>query len=121
VLIRAELAGAVSSVDRLRARSLSSVPQEAAASPRGGGLAISSEAASAETDSSSEEQPDQQVATVAAGLSIAAGGRVYAAHSLPSHIWSLNGERALLLHSGTYKNFLVDVCFGFAMHHIVFV
>jgi len=88
-LIRAELAGAVSS-DRLRARSLSSVPQEA--SPRGGGLAISSEAASAETDSSSEEQPDQQVATVAAGLSIAAGGRVYATHSLPSHIWSLNGE-----------------------------
>lgn len=98
-LIRAELAGAVSS-DRLRARSLSSVPQEA--SPRGGGLAISSEAASAETDSSSEEQPDQQVATVAAGLSIAAGGRVYAAHSLPSHIWSLNGECAQNLLSFSY-------------------
>ncbi|XP_059469574.1 E3 ubiquitin-protein ligase ZNRF2 isoform X1 [Neocloeon triangulifer] len=89
-LLRAlpDLAGAVSS-DRLRARSLSSVPQEAATGAGGRGLTISE--SPAETDSSSEEQPEQQVAAVAAaGLGISTP-RVYAAHSLPSHIWSLNG------------------------------
>lgn len=100
--------GAVSS-DRLRARSLSSVPdghartQEAlsipptansantTAAPRG--FAISE--SPAETDSSSEDQGvdiGPSLATLSLGT-----GRVYAAHSLPSHIWNLNGKLLLLL------------------------
>ncbi|KAF4527923.1 hypothetical protein B566_EDAN016585 [Ephemera danica] len=94
--------GAVSS-DRLRARSLSSVPDghsrtqeglsipptagvSSVASPRG--FAISE--SPGETDSSSEEQGADigpSIATLTLGNS-----RVYAAHSLPAHIWSLNVE-----------------------------
>jgi E3 ubiquitin-protein ligase ZNRF1/2 len=98
--------GAVSS-DRLRARSLSSVPDghsrtqeglsipptanNTTAAPRG--FAISE--SPAETDSSSEDQGvdiGPSLATLHLGT-----GRVYAAHSLPSHIWNLNGKLKLLL------------------------
>ncbi|PSN46459.1 hypothetical protein C0J52_06886 [Blattella germanica] len=90
-LLRA-IPGTVSS-DRQRARSLSSVPDshsshEAIGIPNsnGGAYDISE---SPETDSSS---PEDHVldSPLAANISL---GRVYTAHSLPSHIWSLNGTR----------------------------
>lgn len=76
--------------DRQRARSLSSVPDlhsshEAIAIPATGTSFDVS--ASPETDSSSTEEA--ATAPLAGGITL---GRVYAAHSLPSHIWSLNGE-----------------------------
>ncbi|XP_026480845.1 E3 ubiquitin-protein ligase ZNRF1-like [Ctenocephalides felis] len=79
-LLRALPGIQVSSNDRQRARSLSSVPDlqashETIAIPSvSGAFEVS---ASPETDSSADE---------AGALS-----RVYAAHSLPSHIWTLNG------------------------------
>lgn len=88
-LLRA-IPGTVSS-DRQRARSLSSVPDshsshEAIGIPNSnvGAYDISE---SPETDSSS---PEDHVldSPLAANISL---GRVYTAHSLPSHIWSLNG------------------------------
>ncbi|KAI5630774.1 E3 ubiquitin-protein ligase znrf2 isoform X2 [Phthorimaea operculella] len=77
--------------DRQRARSLSSVPDlhashEAIAIPANSQSYEASAAASPDTDSSSNEEPGP-----VPGTSLALG-RVYAAHSLPSHIWSLNGE-----------------------------
>lgn len=89
-LLRA-IPGAVSS-DRQRARSLSSVPDshsshEAIGIPNSnvGAYDISE---SPETDSSSTEDHVLD-SPLAANISL---GRVYTAHSLPSHIWSLNGE-----------------------------
>lgn len=111
--------GAVSS-DRLRARSLSSVPDghartqeglsipptanntnNTSAAPRG--FAISE--SPAETDSSSEDQGvdiGPSLATLSLGT-----GRVYAAHSLPSHIWNLNGKYFC------YYNIIVFISFVF--------
>ncbi|XP_046992963.1 E3 ubiquitin-protein ligase ZNRF1 isoform X1 [Schistocerca americana] len=90
-LLRA-IPGAVSS-DRQRARSLSSVPDshsshEAIGIPNAsvGAYDISE---SPETDSSSPED-HVLVGPLAANISL---GRVYAAHSLPSNIWPLNGQR----------------------------
>lgn len=89
-LLRA-IPGTMSS-DRQRARSLSSVPDshsshEAIGIPNSnvGAYDISE---SPETESSS---PEDHVldSPLAANISL---GRVYTAHSLPSHIWSLNGE-----------------------------
>lgn len=89
-LLRA-IPGIQVSSDRQRARSLSSVPDlhashEAIAIPANSASYEASAAASPDTDSSSNEEPGP-----AAGTSLALG-RVYAAHSLPSHIWSINGE-----------------------------
>lgn len=50
--------------------------------------------ASPETDSSSAEDAAAAAAASAASLAL---GRVYAATSLPAHIWSLNGEFSQLL------------------------
>ncbi|XP_019867888.2 E3 ubiquitin-protein ligase ZNRF1 [Aethina tumida] len=81
------------SSDRQRARSLSSVPDlhtshETIAIPAAGASFDVSTGASPETDSSSTEEPGTVIASNAANIAL---GRVYAAHSLPSHIWSLNG------------------------------
>ncbi|KAJ8715848.1 hypothetical protein PYW08_013133 [Mythimna loreyi] len=81
--------------DRQRARSLSSVPDlhashEAIAIPPNSQSYEASAAASPDTDSSSNEE-----AGPGPGTSLALG-RVYAAHSLPSHIWSINGEYSQL-------------------------
>lgn len=89
-LLRA-IPGIQVSNDRQRARSLSSVPDlhdshEAIAIPANSQSYEASAAASPDTDSSSNEE-----AGPGPGTSLALG-RVYAAHSLPSHIWSLNGK-----------------------------
>lgn len=87
-LLRA-LPGMQVASDRQRARSLSSVPDlhgshETIAIPPNSASYEASAAASPDTDSSSNEE-----AAAAGALAL---GRVYAAHSLPSHIWSINGE-----------------------------
>lgn len=87
------------SSDRQRARSLSSVPDlhtshETIAIPAAGASFDVSTGASPETDSSSTEEPGTVIASNAANIAL---GRVYAAHSLPSHIWSLNGELLRIL------------------------
>lgn len=92
-LLRA-IPGMQVSNDRQRARSLSSVPDlhsshEAIAIPANSASYEASAAASPDTDSSSNEE-----AGPGPGAALALG-RVYAAHSLPSHIWSINGEYAL--------------------------
>lgn len=89
-LLRA-IPGTMSS-DRQRARSLSSVPDshsshEAIGIPNSNGAYDISE--SPETESSPEDHVLDS--PLAANISL---GRVYTAHSLPSHIWSLNGEYA---------------------------
>ncbi|KYB28900.1 E3 ubiquitin-protein ligase ZNRF1 isoform X2 [Tribolium castaneum] len=81
------------SSDRQRARSLSSVPDlhtshETIAIPATGASFDVSTGASPETDSSSAEDTAGALASAASSIAL---GRVYAAHSLPSHIWSLNG------------------------------
>jgi E3 ubiquitin-protein ligase ZNRF1/2 len=81
------------SADRQRARSLSSVPDlhashETIAIPATGASFDVSTGASPESDSSSAEE----AVIGAQGATSIALGRVYAAHSLPSHIWSLNGK-----------------------------
>lgn len=89
-LLRA-IPGIQVSSDRQRARSLSSVPDlhsshEAIAIPPNSASYEASAAASPDTDSSSNDEPGP-----VPGTSLALG-RVYAAHSLPSHIWSINGK-----------------------------
>ncbi|GBP74740.1 hypothetical protein EVAR_59635_1 [Eumeta japonica] len=89
-LLRA-IPGIQVSNDRQRARSLSSVPDlhashETIAIPANSQSYDVSAGASPETDSSSAEE-----AASMPGTSLALG-RVYAAHSLPSNIWSINGE-----------------------------
>lgn len=84
--------------DRQRARSLSSVPDlhasnEAIPIPATGVSFDVSTGASPETDSSSTEEAANALGNAAASIAL---GRVYAAHSLPSHIWSLNGESTFL-------------------------
>lgn len=79
-------------VDRQRARSLSSVPDlhashETIPIPATG--ASFDVSASPETDSSSTEEAPLNLGSTPASIAL---GRVYAAHSLPSHIWSLNGK-----------------------------
>lgn len=87
--------------DRQRARSLSSVPDlhsshEAISIPTTG---VSFDvSASPETDSSSTEE--NPIGSNAASIAL---GRVYAAHSLPSHIWSLNGKLLLILFNNFYN------------------
>ncbi|KAG8268155.1 hypothetical protein J6590_035124 [Homalodisca vitripennis] len=75
----------VVSSDRQRARSLSSVPDghDSIQNSSDGAFDISE---SQETDSSSTEDHALD-SPIAANISL---GRVYAAHSLPSHIWSWN-------------------------------
>lgn len=80
--------------DRQRARSLSSVPDlhashETLSIPATGASFDVSTGASPETDSSSAEEASNILGSAAANIAL---GRVYAAHSLPSHIWSLNGK-----------------------------
>ncbi|CAB3222036.1 unnamed protein product [Arctia plantaginis] len=92
-LLRA-IPGIQVSNDRQRARSLSSVPDlhsshEAIAIPPNSQSYEASAAASPDTDSSSNEEVGPVAGT---SLSL---GRVYAAHSLPSHIWSINGKYPL--------------------------
>lgn len=99
------LPGMMDSTDRQRARSLSSVPDlhgshEAIAIPATGASFDVSAGASPETDSSSTEEADAALGSTAASIAL---GRVYAAHSLPSHIWSLNGK---YLHEN-FKDFLI--------------
>lgn len=83
--------------NRQRARSLSSVPDlhnshETITATGATYDGVSSTGASPpETDSSSTEEAGNAAAAAAATASLALG-RVYAAHSLPSHIWSLNGK-----------------------------
>lgn len=82
------------SSDRQRARSLSSVPDlhashETLSIPGTGASFDVSTGASPETDSSSAEEAGSLLNSAAANIAL---GRVYAAHSLPSHIWSLNGK-----------------------------
>ncbi|XP_026734022.1 uncharacterized protein LOC113498269 isoform X1 [Trichoplusia ni] len=103
-LLRA-IPGIQVSNDRQRARSLSSVPDlhashEAIAIPPNSQSYEASAAASPDTDSSSNEE-----AGPVAGTSLALG-RVYAAHSLPSHIWSINVTKFLrrcTAHHGNYE------------------
>lgn len=84
---------AVVSADRQRARSLSSVPDSNSGHENmgnsGNGTYDISE--SPETDSGSEDHGVLD-GPMAANISL---GRVYAAHSLPSHIWTLNGNYQL--------------------------
>lgn len=92
--------------DRQRARSLSSVPDlhashEAIAIPANSASFEASAAASPDTDSSSNEEGPT------AGTSLALG-RVYAAHSLPSHIWSINGQYPQV--SSSNKQFIIENC-----------
>ncbi|XP_071451346.1 E3 ubiquitin-protein ligase ZNRF2 isoform X2 [Hetaerina americana] len=89
---KASTANGTVSSDRQRARSLSSVPDshsshEAIGIPNSSDVGAYDISESPETDSSS---PEDNVldSPLAASISL---GRVYAAHSLPSHIWSLNG------------------------------
>lgn len=86
----------VQNSDRQRARSLSSVPDlhsshEAIAIPSSGVGYDVSAGASPETDSSSTEEATSGLGVGPSTANLALG-RVYAAHSLPSHIWSLNGK-----------------------------
>lgn len=83
-LLRA-IPGIQVSNDRQRARSLSSVPDLHASHET---LAIPANSASYEVSASPDT--DSSSAEEAPGTSVALG-RVYAAHSLPSHIWSING------------------------------
>lgn len=95
--------------NRQRARSLSSVPDlhnshEAIATTG----ASSTGASPPETDSSSAEEAGGSVAAAAAAATASlALGRVYAAHSLPSHIWSLNGKWECFSIEVAYA---VDIC-----------
>ncbi|CAH2090698.1 unnamed protein product [Euphydryas editha] len=103
-LLRA-IPGIQVSNDRQRARSLSSVPDlhashEAIAIPPNSQSYEASAAASPDTDSSSNEE-----AGPVAGTSLALG-RVYAAHSLPSHIWSLNGKSLVVRESSDKQDVL---------------
>lgn len=90
---------------RERARSLSSVPtldSNGAALPHGLGhhghhhgvpVGVYDISESAESDSSSHEEHTLGLDSLGLGHSLSHGlGRVYAAHSLPTNIWSLNGE-----------------------------
>ncbi|KAH0816230.1 hypothetical protein GEV33_006561 [Tenebrio molitor] len=95
--------------DRQRARSLSSVPDlhtshETIAIPTTGASFDVSTGASPETDSSSAEDTAGTLGTAASSIAL---GRVYAAHSLPSHIWSLNGEKMYRLFTRERKKFLL--------------
>ncbi|KAG5885214.1 hypothetical protein JTB14_012237 [Gonioctena quinquepunctata] len=81
--------------DRQRARSLSSVPDlhashETLSMPATGVSFDVSTGASPESDSSSAEEAASVLGLGSTAANIALG-RVYAAHSLPAHIWSLNG------------------------------
>lgn len=84
--------------NRQRARSLSSVPDlhnsHEAITTTGASFdgASSTGASPPETDSSSAEEAGNNTMSAAAATASLALGRVYAAHSLPSHIWSLNGK-----------------------------
>lgn len=106
--------------NRQRARSLSSVPDlhnshEAITATVTGFDGVSSTGASPpETDSSSAEEAGNLTSTAATTASLALG-RVYAAHSLPSHIWSLNGEflnrRELYFVNIFYHSYLLNKFF----------
>lgn len=78
--------------DRQRARSLSSVPDlhashEAIPIPQPAYDASAGHSPESES-SGADEVGAQAISSTAASIAL---GRVYAAHSLPSHIWSLNG------------------------------
>lgn len=82
---------AVVSGDRQRARSLSSVPDSNSGHENIGVLSGNRTydiSESPETDSGSEDHVVLD-GPMAANISL---GRVYAAHSLPSHIWTINGK-----------------------------
>jgi E3 ubiquitin-protein ligase ZNRF1/2 len=86
---------AVSS-DRQRARSLSSVPDISAPHETLGSLGVAgtydiSESVESDTSSHDEHPLDSPLS---GNISL---GRVYAAHSLPTNIWSLNGELSCCL------------------------
>ncbi|KAL1129295.1 hypothetical protein AAG570_013824 [Ranatra chinensis] len=91
-LLRA-LPGVLSGQDRQRARSLSSVQDETAGGhPASGADAGFDISESVETDTSSNgEHLDSPLP---ANISL---GRVYTAHSLPSRIFSWNGEYSIVI------------------------
>lgn len=96
-LLTRGLPGVQVTSDRQRARSLSSVPDlhashEAIAIPSAGVSYDVSSGASPETDSSSTEEAGSSLGVGPSTATALPLGRVYAAHSLPSHIWSINGE-----------------------------
>lgn len=66
--------------ERQRARSLSSVP----------------DLPEREQETAGPSEPEDLAPPAAAAASLALG-RVYAAHSLPSHIWSINGKLYLFI------------------------
>lgn len=76
--------------DRQRARSLSSVPDDANSDPTAVPRFDVTDVL--EADSSSNDDRNVDGPTVTANISL---GRVYSAHSLPAHIWSFNGMRNL--------------------------
>ena len=77
------------SSDRQRARSLSSVPDiNAPQGLSGPGVGTYDISESVESDSSSHDEHTLD-SPLSGNISL---GRVYAAHSLPTNIWSLNGE-----------------------------
>ncbi|KAL9696001.1 hypothetical protein quinque_015286 [Culex quinquefasciatus] len=84
--IKASTANGGQSSPRARTFSTSSSSDVVSA---GAGAPYELSSASPETDSSSAEDAAAAAAASAASLAL---GRVYAATSLPAHIWSLNGK-----------------------------
>lgn len=80
----------LTSTDRQRARSLSSVPDHENINNTGDSGQIDIENLETESNSTDDRSLDSPLGTNI-GLSLGLG-RVYTARSLPSHIWSLNGE-----------------------------
>lgn len=101
----------LSSSDRQRARSLSSVPDghENVALANSNSSDVQCEIETLETESNSAD--DQSLdSPLGANIGLSLGlGRVYSARSLPSHIWSLNG---------TYNSILLGVDGMMVNHHL---
>lgn len=99
----------VATNDRQRARSLSSVPDshhsshEAIGIPNTNATNAYEISESPETESSSS--PEDHILVDTTGT-LPVTGRVFTAHSLPSHIWSLNGEYILSAANITVTIFL---------------
>lgn len=89
----------LNSTDRQRARSLSSVPDGHESGPLGnanvGDASYDIETLETESNSADDRSLDSPLGPNI-GLSLGLG-RVYTARSLPSHIWSLNGESNAIL------------------------
>ncbi|KAK7590320.1 hypothetical protein V9T40_001933 [Parthenolecanium corni] len=95
----------LSSSDRQRARSLSSVPDGhenvALGNPTSSDVQCEIETLETESNSADDQSLDSPLG---ANIGLSLGlGRVYSARSLPSHFWSLNG---------TYNTFLLPINVG---------